>query len=108
MVVVVVVEDECIPAVLQCVGHMSLQQADAVRGQFAFLSHVVELSGEHESCQSAKKVRMKKRQDGKQLLKSDLLAIAVDPLYNHLSDMDFTEGIRKVNDGIRCSLTNCC
>lgn len=53
-------EHTCIPAVLQCVCDMSLQQADAVLGQFAVLSHVVELSGEHESCQSVKKVRMTK------------------------------------------------
>lgn len=59
---VVVVEDKCVPPVLQCVRDMSLQQADAVWGQFAVLSHVVELSGEHERCQSVKKVRMKKRQ----------------------------------------------
>lgn len=56
----VVVEDKCIPPILQCVCDMSLQQTDAVWRQFAFLSHVVELSGEHERCQSVNKVNVRR------------------------------------------------
>lgn len=56
----VVFEEKCVPPILQCVGDMSLQQTDAVWGQFALLSHAVELSGEHESCQSVNKVKMRK------------------------------------------------
>lgn len=48
------VEDKCIPSILQYVRHMSLQDTDAVWGQFFLLSHEVELSGEHESCKRVK------------------------------------------------------
>lgn len=49
------VEKKCIPSILQDIGHMLLQNADAVWGQFVLLSHVVQLGGEHEGCKGVEK-----------------------------------------------------
>lgn len=40
----------CIPSILQYVGHVSLEVANAVLDQYVLLSHVVQLGGEHKSC----------------------------------------------------------
>lgn len=46
---------KCIPSILQYISYMSLQYADAVCGQSVLLSHVVQLSREHEGCKGVKK-----------------------------------------------------
>lgn len=46
---------KCIPSILQYISYMSLQYADAVWGQSVLLSHVVQLSREHEGCKGVKK-----------------------------------------------------
>lgn len=40
----------CIPSILQYVGHVSLEVANAVWDQYVVLSQVVQLGGEHKSC----------------------------------------------------------
>lgn len=60
----------CIPSILQYIGHVSLQITDAVWGQYVFLSHMVQLGGEHECCRWFKKGKSDKSDPGSPYLRA--------------------------------------